>query len=130
MANIEPRRNKEGKITSYRFKVYKGRNSQGERLKPYTMTWKPDPKWSEAKIEKEVQKAAILFEKQCKEGLIADNRQSFEQYAEYVIELKNRTGNIKATTIKGYKGLMKRICSGIGFIKLQDNFTIYIIFVR
>ena len=120
MANIFPRKNKDGEITSYTIRVYKGRDSEGNLLKPYTTTFKPDPKWSESKVQKELQKAAILFEKQCKEGFVADNRQSFEQYANYVIELKEKNGLLKHKTIQRYKELMLRITPAIGYIKIQD----------
>lgn len=120
MANIYPRRNKNNEITSFTIRVYRGRGSDGAQLKPYTTTFKPDPKWSEQKAEKEAQRAAILFEKQCKEGFVADNRQSFEDYADYVIEYREKNGLLKATTAKGYRTLLKRIKPAIGYIKLQD----------
>ena len=120
MANIEARKNKDGVIVSYRIKVFKGRDSSGKRLKPYTTTFKPDPKWSESKVQKELQKAAILFEKQCKEGLVSDNKQLFGEYAEYVINLKEKNGLLKTTTAKLYRSLLNRIKPAIGFIKIQD----------
>ena len=84
MANIEARRNKDGKIISYRIKVYKGRDSNGKRLKPYTKTWKIPENWSDSKIQKELNRIATLFEEECKGGLVVDKRQTFSQYAEYV----------------------------------------------
>ena len=39
MANIQPRKNKEGKIISYSIRVHKGRDANGKQLKPYTKTW-------------------------------------------------------------------------------------------
>lgn len=119
MANIQPRKNKYGEIISYSIRVYKGRDNNGKQLKPYTMTFDIDPKWSTEKIEREVQKAAILFEKQCKEGLSLDTKQTFSQYAEYVVNLKEKTG-IKHQTITLYKKLLERINLAIGHIKLTD----------
>ena len=93
MANIQPRKNKEGKIISYSIRVHKGRDANGKQLKPYTKTWTVPTGMSEKKIQSELNKVVVLFEKQCKEGLIADNKQTFEQYANYVIDLKERSGN-------------------------------------
>lgn len=36
MANITPRKNKDGVITSYTIRVYHGYDGAGKRLKPYT----------------------------------------------------------------------------------------------
>lgn len=119
MANVQPRKNKEGKIISYSIRVYKGRDTSGKQLKPYTMTWEVPAGMSEKKIQSELNKVVVLFEKQCKEGLIADNRQTFEKYANYVIDLKERNG-IKHRTIDGYKKILPRICAEIGHIKLVD----------
>ena len=90
MANIEPRKNKDGKTTSYRIRVFKGRDKNGKKLKPYTLIWKPKSSWNEEKIEKELSKAATIFEKECKEGLAVDTRKTFGQYAQYVIDLKEK----------------------------------------
>ena len=56
------------------------------------MTFKVDESWSERKTKSELDKAVVLFEQECKNGLIADNRQTFEKYANYVIDLKERNG--------------------------------------
>lgn len=119
MANIQPRKNKDGKIISYSIRVHKGRDAYGKQLKPYAMTWIVPEGWTKSRIEKEVQAQAILFEQKCKEGIVADNKQTFEKYANYAIDLKERTG-IKHRTIMGYKGLLPRINAAIGHIKLAD----------
>ncbi len=120
MANIEPRKNKDGKITSYRIKVYKGRDNEGKRLKPYTKTWKVPTNWSETKIQKELNRIATLFEDECKNGVVIDNRQTFSQYAKYVIDLKDKVEKKKHRTIKRYNELLERINLAIGHIKLSD----------
>lgn len=122
MANIEARKDKNGNITSYRIKVFKGRDAEGKRLKPYCKTWKvPKGKnWSETKIQKELNKVATLFEDECKNGLVVDNRQNFAQYAEYVIDLKENVEKKKHSTIKRYRELLERINLAIGHIKLAD----------
>lgn len=119
MANIQPRINKEGKIISYSIRVYRGRDINGKQLKPYSMTWIIPPGMSKRKIQTELNKVVVLFEKQCKEGLVADNKQTFEKYANYVIDLKERNG-IKHRTIDGYRKILPRICNEIGHIKIAD----------
>lgn len=119
MANIQKRRNKEGKIISYSIRVHKGRDIKGKQLKPYTMTWIVPEGWTKVRIEKEVIAQAVLFEQKCKEGTVSDNKQSFEKYALYAISLKERTG-IKHRTIVRYNELLQRIIPAIGHIKLAD----------
>ena len=88
MANITPRKNKNGEITSYTIRVYHGYDGEGKRLKPYTMSYKPAPSMTRKQIEKEVQRQALLFEEQCKLGYSPDNKQTFAQYAAYVLRRK------------------------------------------
>lgn len=119
MANIQPRKNKDGQIISYSIRVHKGRDIYGKQLKPYTMTWIVPEGWTKSRIEKEVNAQAVLFEQKCKEGTVADNKQTFEKYANYVINLKERTG-VKHRTIVRYNELLQRINPAIGHIKLAD----------
>lgn len=74
MPNITPRVNKNGEIISYRIRVFKGYDGAGKQLKPYEMTWKPEPGMTEKRIEKEVQRIATLFEEQCRNGQIGTNK--------------------------------------------------------
>lgn len=120
MANIFPRKNKEGKINSYTIRVFRGKDSSGKNLKPYTTTFKPSPNWSEAKIEKELKKFVVLFEEECKSGYIVDNKQTFESYANYALDIKERVEQKKHKTITRYKELLERINIAIGHIKLVD----------
>lgn len=55
----------------------------------------------------------------CKSGLENDCRQTFEEYCEYVLKLKEQRG-VKHSTICRYKELTKRIYPHIGHIKLKD----------
>jgi integrase len=74
---------------------------------------------TERQIEKAVQKAAFEFEQQIEQGFAADNRQSFAEYAEYVIDLKQRSGT-KRRTVERYRELLVRINAAIGHLKLAD----------
>ncbi|MBQ1412910.1 MAG: site-specific integrase, partial [Clostridia bacterium] len=120
MANITPRRNKKGDIISYRIRVAKGYDAQGNKLNPYVTTWKPKPGMTKRQIEKELQRQATLFEEQCRLGLVGDGSQKFEAYAEYVLDLKVRSGELRHHTLVRYKDLLKRINAGIGYMKLTD----------
>ena len=120
MANIQPRRNKDGKVVSYSIRVHKGRDEKtGKQLKPYTMTWKVPPNWSEKTAEKEANKQAAIFEQKCREGLALDNRQTFAGYADYVIGVKDR-GGTKYRQRGTFDNTMSRISPEIGHMKIAD----------
>lgn len=119
MANIQERRNKDGKLISYSIRVHRGRGSDGKQLKPYTETFYVLPTWKEETARKKAEAFASNFEKECREGVRTDNRQRFDAYCDYVIDLKERNG-VKHSTIVRYKDLTKRIYPAIGHIKLMD----------
>lgn len=70
-------------------------------------------------MEKAVQRAATDFERSIEQGFVLDNRQSFAEYAAYVLELKERSGT-KSKTLDRYRELMGRINQAIGHMKLAD----------
>ena len=88
MANIQARRNKDGKLISFSIRVHRGRDSQGIQLKPFSETFKVQGGWTEARARKEAEKRAVIYEKECREGTAPDSKQNFVTYAEYVIALK------------------------------------------
>lgn len=116
MANIKKIDGKNG--VSYKITVTSGRDADGKQVRHY-QTWRPAPGMTERQIEKAVQKAAFEFEQQITLGFAADNRQSFAEYAEYVLDLKQRSGT-KRRTIERYRELLVRINAAIGHIKLSD----------
>lgn len=117
MPNITKRTNKDGSF-SYKITVTKGRDANGKQIRHF-MTFSPAPNMTEKKAEKEAQRAAFAFEKQIEDGFSLDSRQTFSQYAAYVIDLKERSG-AKHRTIERYRQLMERINPAIGHIKLTD----------
>ena len=119
MANITQRPTKDGGI-SFRIRVYRGRDAEGKQLKAFVTTWTPDAGMTKRQIEKELQRQVALFEEQCKQGLVGDGSQRFDHYAEYVLELKIKSGEVRHHTAVRYKELLKRIDAGIGFMKLTD----------
>ena len=118
MANITPIRDRDGNIVSYRIRVYRGKDSTGKQLKPFTKNWKvPDTYKSEKAIQKALEKVAGEFEATCKRGDISIDRRTFEEYADYYILLCER--DCKPTTITFYKHLMPLVCEEIGSIRLN-----------
>lgn len=120
MAAIPPRKNKSGEIVSYTIRGYHGYDSKGKRLKPYTMTYKSAPGMTAKQVEKELNRQAVMFEEQCRQGLSGDGRQRFEKYATYVINLKEQSGELRHHTVVRYRELLNRINAGIGHMKLCD----------
>lgn len=119
MASKTPRKDKEGNITSYQIEVYRGRDSEGKKLKPYSMTWTIPEGWkSENKIKKELDRAATQFEIDCKAGTVPLDKKTFKEYSDYVIELKERDS--KHRTVHRYKQLLERVNEEIGHMKLTD----------
>jgi len=119
MANIQERRDKNGKLISYSIRVHRGRGSDGKQLKPWTATFDVSPTWTEKSARKKAEAFAATFEKECKSGLATDSRQKFEAYCEYVLDLKQQRG-AKHSTIVRYKELTQRIYPAIGHLKLTD----------
>lgn len=116
MATIEKIAGKSG--TTYRISVSGGFDTAGKRIRHRT-TYKPTPGMTERQIQKALQRAAADFERSIEQGYALDNRQTFAEYAEYVLDLKERTGT-KVKTLDRYRELMTRINQAIGHIKLQD----------
>ena len=116
MATIEKITGKTG--TTYRISVSGGFDTAGKRIR-HRMTYKPEPGMTARQIQKAVQRAAADFERSIEQGYSLDNRQTFSEYADYVVALKQRTGT-KHRTITGYQHLMERTNQAIGHIAIQD----------
>lgn len=117
MAQIERREGKRG--VSYLLTVYGGKDASGKQIR-HRKTFAPPQTWSEARQEKAAWKAANDFEDEIKKGYQADNRQTFSEYAGYVIALKRREGKTKESTLELYEILLERINPEIGHLKLSD----------
>lgn len=115
MASIKKIKGKGG--VSYKITVSMGRDAQEKQIRHYK-TWRPDQTMTARQIEKELKRIAYEFERDLQIGFQADNRQTFEQYAEYVIDLKEREGAAK-NTIKIYRNFTKRIYPHIGSMKVS-----------
>lgn len=120
MANLQERRDKEGKLISYSIRVFRGRDpSTGKQLTPYSSTWRVPEGWGEKRARKEAERQAVLFEKQCKEGQVADSRQTFAAYAEYVLAWKRSMG-LKHLTELHYRQCLQRVLPLLGPMRIGD----------
>lgn len=118
MASLQARKNKDGQLSSFLIRVYRGRDREGKPLKPYTTTFKVQPGWTEKTAWRKASDYAAVFEEKCRSGLVADCRERFDNYCDYVIGLKEERG-LKHTTATRYRELTKRIYPAIGHIKLN-----------
>ncbi len=120
MANIQARKNREGQIISYSIRVYRGRDPQsGKQLTPFSHTWRVPEGWSEKRARREAEKQAVLFERQCRQDLVSGGRQTFAEYAEYVLTCKTTMGMKHLTEIH-YRQSLKRVLPVLGPMKLCD----------
>ena len=116
MANVKRIEGKNG--VTFKITVTQGRDMNGKQVRHY-LTWTPAPGMTERQMQKAVQKAAIEFEQSIELGYQLDNRQTFAEYAEYVMDLKEREGK-KYRTLEIYGLLLERINQAIGNMKLAD----------
>ena len=119
MASIEPRYNKAGQLMHYRLIVSGGLNWEGKQIKR-TTTWKPPrPNMSKKQMEREAMAAAFKFEEAIQAGYDIDKVKRFCDYADYVLDLKERNG-LAPTTIERYRDMLPRINDAIGHLKLTQ----------
>lgn len=109
----------EGK-TGIRFKitVTRGRDSSGKQIRHFK-TWTPDRPMTSRQMEKEAQRVAFEFEREIGLGFQADNRQTFNEYAKYVIEVKKIAG-ISVRTADSYQWILDKLSNEIGYMKLSE----------
>lgn len=102
---------------TYRIKAFVGYDSNGKQ-KVRTMTYTPPEGMSERQAEKEAQRQAFIFEEQIKNGLLADGKTKFSDFADYWLHFYAEQ-KLKAKTVARYKSLLKRINPVIGHIPLN-----------
>ena len=110
MANITKRGN------TYRIKISCGYDVSGKQVVK-SITYKPDPTKSERWNEKELQRQAVLFEEQCKQGQSVTAakfetfaREWFKDYAEL---------RLKRQTLHRYHQMEKRAYAALGHIRVD-----------
>ena len=116
MASVKKIENKSG--ISYRIEVVSGTDQKGKKIRHYK-TWTPEPGMTEKKIEKALPEIVSSFEKEIKLGFDVDNKQTFAEFADYVLKLKKQSG-AKQATLERYAELLERINPAIGHLKLTE----------
>lgn len=131
MANIEARKNKDGKITSYRITVSLGYDEDGSKIREVT-SFKPTEK-TPAKIKKEVQEFAVEFEKAVREGTAfkSGDRITFKEFVK-VWEDNSLTQKVLSGTLtkrgkEDYiKTLDRHVVPHIGRLKMSEIVSTHI----
>ncbi|MCQ2538280.1 MAG: site-specific integrase [Lachnospiraceae bacterium] len=118
MATVTPRKNKEGVITSFSIRVYIGRDSNDKAIYQNT-SFKVEPTWSEKTALKKATAYANTFERDLLSGVISNERRRFDDYCNYVLELKKQSGT-KRSTLDRYHILTKRIYPVLGHLRVKD----------
>ena len=73
-------------------------------------------------ITKELERQATLFEEACKQGQVSIEKPTFEKYAAYVVELKERNG-LKVKTAVRYKDKQRdRTIFFVSFLMFYSTF--------
>lgn len=75
---------------------------------------------SKKKAISEANRQADDFESKIKKGISADDKQTFEKYAEKVVKAKLKKGDIRERTAMRYRELLARIYPAIGNIKVTE----------
>lgn len=113
---------KQGK--GYKITVSCGYDAHGKQRREH-MTWIPDPNMSEAKLQKELQRQAVLFEERIRNDGVMDSRIKFEAFAQKYME-EYAALYLKKKTYYGYHLLLPRINDAIGHIRLCELKTAHI----
>lgn len=120
MANITERRNKNGVLISFKIRVHRGIGTDGRQLRPFQTSFRVEPGWSEKTARKKAEAFAANYEKECREGLTPDGRQTFAEYSAHVLELKESRGKLKETTLSLYHSILDRlILPRIGHVQVR-----------
>ena len=118
MASTKPLKRKDGSVYAYKITVFMGQ-MDGKNISRYsTWTIPEELLTSPAKIKKQLNIEAALFEQACRSGTAPAEKKKFKAYAEYVMELKKR--DKKISTVERYEELLERIYPEIGFLALAE----------
>jgi hypothetical protein len=116
--NIQERRNKDGKITSFRVRVFDNRDVTTGRQVFKTLSVKYDLTKSENWNRKNAEKQGAVFEKSVEEYTVTTSNITFDSYTDYFLKIKEQAGVAKST-VCNYKYHKKRIAPFIGHIQLK-----------
>ncbi len=102
---------------TFRITVSSGYDLHGKQLRK-SMTWKPEEGMTKRQIEKEVQRQAVLFEEQVKNGLYVDCNIKFAEFADKWLK-EYAEKQLKPKTVAQYRALLPRLNDGIGHLKIS-----------
>lgn len=119
MANITPRRDKNGNITSYTIRVYHGYDSSGNRLKPFITSYKPNKGMTAKQIEKDLRRFADDFENECLHFGETNSSIRLSDFVPKYLEIAKQT--LSPATYEFYKlKIDSLILTALGHLKLKD----------
>ncbi len=101
---------------SYQIRVSCGYDAKGNQVVK-TMTYKPLPGVTKKQLEKELNRQALLFEEKVSNGLHLDGNIKLYDFAEMWFK-DYAAKQLKASTVEGYKYLLKRLNAYMGHIRL------------
>lgn len=108
----------------YKITVSQGYDYAGKRIRQY-MTWIPEPGMTERQVKKELERQAVLFEEQVRNGLAANTNIRFKDFADkYMTEYAKLY--LKPKTVQTYTENLVRINQAIGHLRLSDIHTAHI----
>lgn len=103
---------------SYLIRCYAGYSVDGKQITK-SMTYRPEPGMTPAKIKKEVQRQAVLFEESVKAGECDGKRIKFEKFAEQWLKDYAEV-ELAPKTVYDYRKLLPSINAYIGHLYLDD----------
>jgi len=101
---------------TYRIKVSCGYRANGRQIEK-SKTWKPTPGMTDRKIEKELERQTVLFEKEC-QGLSCGANIKFETFTEQWLK-EYAEPKLRVRTVDRYKQFKKRTFAAIGGLRLD-----------
>lgn len=114
MIKPRPLKRKDGTIYAYQLRVYRGKG-----VKDYQKTIRiPEGMKSTRQVQAWLNREQAQFENDCAAGFAPTKSETFEQYADYVMEVKAST--LKARSFERDAELLNRLRPEIGFMKLED----------
>lgn len=120
MASITPRTNKNGEVTSYTIRVYRGYDCYGKRLKPHSISWKPNPNMTVKQNERELLRIASEFEEQCISGFAGNAEKiTLNEFCRIYLDAKEKT--LSPSTFDFYKRTIdSKIIPALGHHKISQ----------
>lgn len=120
MASVSARKNKNGVITSYSIRVFRGYDSNGKRINPYRTSFKPDKNMTERQARRQAEIAAAEFERHCK--VFGDTNGGFMRFSDFAeIYLSAAENTLAPRTVENYRRIIELyINPSLGHIRLND----------